>query len=714
MFSFLSTTCRPIYCLLYASGKDDNATNQCIRLLFSFLLGMLLAFLLWKLVALNFNVSIFAFDSTNLSVFMGFILITGMFFMLCCPVRTIIMLMFVALVGRSGTTYLRAVAFSFIISGPIDNLVQNAGEVARVFVCTTVLTYNLSKTRFDLMAKPFTNTLKNMGGDVEEIRQTFDELHSVLSDLKYAVEHSDIEDEKYGDKNTKSLYERWSRETHKMNISKPKTGGKELPTAAEVQERFLRNMRNRCKHQLRSGHRVCQEVFRKGYRKCTTNFPSLIGKAICWPYRVDIICELDLFGNPDKICDPTNVVPRNFGDTYVELLKAEQQLFDNSSQIEVSYQLKDEELVKSQMKSAQRTTQAFTEDFERRRRTFNKVMGFLRKILCLFILRMIYLSIRYYVKYLIDVEFDNFYITDYFKHVDRRQKEMRNESVLPLHTYEKSKYIDLDKIFSRTHYETRTVLFSLLQLFLEMVTAGIFISIDLMVVELLQIIRIRSMITYHQEGEHEVRFNISGVGQMARLLRTTMHNFNIHERVSTSLTNEECLPNAHVLPRKFYYQLLFLYVVIVLLIYQSTTFLRMRRVICSFFYYKREKQRILFLYNRILRNRLSSMEFLIRDAEDNLATYRIQQQINMCLWLRLSCPRAFGWLRYFKCAKRSCLVCRGFEDSTFSYCISCGVPYCDDCAEDLNSVCIQCGTVLTRMVDPSESSSEVYTYRKKK
>jgi len=473
--------------------------------------GLALGYLLWKLVALNFSLGrLFTHGSTDLYVFATFVLLTGTVFMLSRPVRSVIMLIFVALVGRSGRTYLRAVAFAFIISGPINNLVENAGEVARVFVCTTVLTYNLSKTRFDLMAKPFTNTLKNMRGDVEEIRHTFSELHEVLGDLKYAVEHSDIEDEKYGDKKTKPQYQRWARESRTLNISQ--TGAtKDLPTAAEVQERFQRNMRNRCKHQLRSGHRVCVEVFRKGYRKCTTNFPSLIGKAVCWPYRVDIICELDLFGNPDKICDPSEVVPRNFGETYVELLKAERELFDNSSQIEVTYEIKDEELAKSKLKSAERTAEGFTKDFERRRHVFNRVMALLQKILCLFMLRMIYVSIKYYLKYLGDVEFDNFYITDYFKHVDQRRKKQGNDAILPLRTYEKSLYIDLDHIFSRTQEESTTVFFSLLQFLLEIVTSGLFILVDHLVVEMMQIIHNRSMITYHQEGQHEVRFNVSKI-----------------------------------------------------------------------------------------------------------------------------------------------------------------------------------------------------------
>lgn len=138
-------------------------------------------------------------------------------------------------------------------------------------------------------------------------------------------------------------------------------------------------------------------------------------------------------------------------------------------------------------------------------------MGILQKILCLFMLRMVYVSINYYVKYLNDVEFDNFYITKYFKHVDQRRKEQRMDAILPLRTYEKSKYIDVDHIFSRTHHESTTVCFNLLQFLLELVTAGLFILIDHLVVELLQIVRKRSKIVYQQDGEHEVRFNVSNI-----------------------------------------------------------------------------------------------------------------------------------------------------------------------------------------------------------
>ncbi|SPP76434.1 protein sneaky [Drosophila guanche] len=706
MFHFLTKSirqaigrlaCRPLYCLLYGQESEDEPWLKPVRYVARLLVGLFLAYLLWGLVALNFNLGRWLAPlPVHVPVFEVFVLLNGLAFMLIRSVRAVTLLMFVALVGKSGRSYLRAIAFAFVIAGPIDNLASNAGEVARVFACTTVLTYNLTKTRFDLMARPFTSTLQHMRGDIAEIRNTFRELEQVLGELKYAVEQESHDED---------------------HTTAPQS---ELPSADAVRENFLRNMQHRCKQQLRSGTRVCQEVFRKGYQKCSTNFPDFLAAAICWPYRVDIICRLNPFGSQDKICDASEVVPQNFGQAYVDMLRTERDLFDASADIEISYELRNE-TVKGQLLTAQQTSEAFMKDFNRRRRIFTTTMQILEKFLCLFLLRVIYASIGYYFQYRGNVEFDNFYITDYFKHIDAERKANEKRSILPLHSHERANYVDVAHVCSRTAKESLTAMYHLLQLSLEVITAGLFLLLDRMVVGLLQIIRQRSLITYQQEGEHEIRFHINGTGLMARLLRTTMRNFNMHERVSTSLSNEECLPNAHALPQRFYYRLMLLYLAIVLLIYQSTTFLRLRRVICSYFYDKREKQRVLFLYNSLLRNRLSLFEILRHNAEQNLAARHVQDNLNIVLRLRLLCPGVFGCLQHLSCGKRNCIICDALEDPDFVLCSGCGLPYCHECSVMLKNVCIKCGLAISfqpfTMLDEAwsdDSSEELYDFRKDK
>ncbi|EDV97933.1 protein sneaky [Drosophila grimshawi] len=705
---------KPVYCALYGHEKETTPWIRRLRIAASFVLGVLLAYLMWLLISVNINVSkLYGHIVGEGKVTVVFLLLNGVLYVISPTARAVTLLIFVGLLGRAGRRYFRAVAFALIIAGPIDNLVRNAGEVARVFACTTELTYNLTKTRFDLMARPFTNTLQYMADDLIEIQGNFKQLQDILNDLKYAVKHSDIEDDKFG--NNKP------RRAANMSVeeSNSTSSNAQLPKAADVQSQFLRNLRNRCKHQLRSGHKVCQEVFLQGYRKCSSNFPDWLASAICWPYRVDIICKVNMFGNPDKICDASKVVPANFGRTYVKMLQAEHELFENSTNIEITYQVQNIS-TSAQLQSAQATAEEVIAEFERKRRTFKWVMMIIEKILCLMILGVLYASFEYHYRYRVNIEFDNFYITDYFEHVDARRKDAKLRSLLPLHNHEKSRLVNVNRICSHKQEQANYICLYMLQFSLEVVTAGLFLLLDHMVVTLLTIIHRRSLITYHQEGEHEVRFRINGTGLMARLLRTTMKNFNIHERVSTSLSNEACLPVAHVLPSSFYFKLILLYLAIVLLIFQSAAFMGLRRVICSYFYYKREKQRILFLYSSILRKRNSIVDEMHIRAEENMALRHVQGEVNILFVLRMSYPNKFGWLRNYNVAKRKCLTCNALEDSKFVYCPRCGFPFCWECSRDMKRMCVNCEELLPidattdKAITSDETSVDVYTYRKEK
>ncbi|XP_062133596.1 protein sneaky [Drosophila sulfurigaster albostrigata] len=686
--NFVGGKSKPLYCLLYGRDEEQSIWISPMRYLSSFLIGVLLSYLLGLLVSLNNSLSILYQNLlVEVPVVTLFLLLNGLSFMLSRNVRAVTLLIFASIADKAGHKYLRAVAFGFLITGPIANLAANAGEVARVFACSTTLTYNLTKTRFDLIAKPFTNTLQHMKSDIVEIQDTFKELQVILNDLKLGLSSDDDRFSYY--KHLRTADNSTGKQSKNFSFNS------QLPKAAEIQLQFVRKMGNRCKQQLDSGHEVCEEVFSQGFRKCATNFPNWLANAICWPYRIDIICKVNMFGNPDKVCDASKFVPSDFGQNYVKLLQTEQELYGNSSNIQITYKLQNSSTA-AQLRSAQQTSQEFLKDFEQRRRIFNAVMEIIDKFMWLFIFYLIWSAANYNWNYRCVIDFDNFYITDYFKHVDARRKRMNEGSLLPLRSLEKSRIVDLQDVCSRTVAESSQQSNHILQFLLEILPTVLFLLLDRMVVNMLNIINHRSLISYEQEGEHEVRFRINGTGLMARLLRTTMKNFNIHERVSTFLTNEECLPVPHKLPLTFYVKLIALYALIILLIHQNIFISRMRPVICNYFYYKREKQRTLFLYGSLLRNRATYLHDMRQTAEQNLATRHSQGQLNIFLMLRLGYPQKFGWLTYFQCAKRKCLICSCVENDRFVICKYCEYPYCRNCSRDMTFVCIFCEQLMSR------------------
>jgi len=91
---------------------------------------------------------------------------------------------------------------------------------------------------------------------------------------------------------------------------------------------------------------------------------------------------------------------------------------------------------------------------------------------------------------------------------------------------------------------------------------------------------------------------------MATLLRKIVRGFNVKRRVKTVVTNEACLPRPNKLSVYVIVKIYSIYAIIWVLLYTNIYTQRTRRIICAFFYTKREKRRVLYLYNETLRRRL--------------------------------------------------------------------------------------------------------------
>lgn len=57
----------------------------------------------------------------------------------------------------------------------------------------------------------------------------------------------------------------------------------------------------------------------------------------------------------------------------------------------------------------------------------------------------------------------------------------------------------------------------------------------------------------------------------------------------------------------------------------------MRRKICAYFYRKREKRRILYLYNKIMKQRRTLTRKMLKEAEQNIFKSRVRLKSNLIL-----------------------------------------------------------------------------------
>ncbi|XP_020714114.1 E3 ubiquitin-protein ligase DCST1 isoform X2 [Ceratitis capitata] len=641
----LSKKCRPIYCILLSPNVESFIWT---RYICSWFVGVCVGAILWLLISLNFNFSL----ESEVLISVSIAALVGIGFVFTTNIKCISFLILAGMAGKSGRSYLRALCFAYIITGPIFNLASNGGEVVRVFACATTLTYNLTKTRLDLMTKPFHNTLTTIKDDFILVEKSFDEFNGVLQPIRTEVSGTD------NDSNLK--------------LQRRKVEG----VAERVQKNYSEKIKTRCKRQLKRGERRCRDAFENAYLDCNEKFPRVVKTLLCWPFQVDFICHINLLGKPDKICDPYEALPKNFGESYAQLDDSQKLLYGNNSHVEVKYKIKSP-TPKDLLRNADHTADLLMNEFNAKRKMFDVVMNITQKILSILFIKVIIAALYYHKKYLGDINFDNVYISEYFHRVDDRRKRAKKSTVLPLKKFEKKNLVDLKSAWQHTEQESRAIYLYLFQFAMEILAASLFLLLDYLIVTLLEIIRIKSFVSYTQKGEHIIHFQVEGSGLMARLLRRTLHNFNIHAKVSTYLSNETCLPNPNILSKSSY-------------------FMRLRRLICSYFYYKREKKRILYLYNNILRRRRTLFSAMRKTATSNVVKQKMRQRYNLILRFRLKWPKCCRWLRCLPGSRFKCLICNDLEDNDFIICKNpqCRIGYCYQCWRDLGVLCIACQTEL--------------------
>ncbi|XP_044846900.1 E3 ubiquitin-protein ligase DCST1 isoform X2 [Mauremys mutica] len=131
---------------------------------------------------------------------------------------------------------------------------------------------------------------------------------------------------------------------------------------------------------------------------------------------------------------------------------------------------------------------------------------------------------------------------------------------------------------------------------------------------------------------------------------------------------------------------------------------RLRRVIAAFYFPKREKKRVLFLYNELLRKRQAFVRLQRRRIARRARRHQAFEKPlleRFYLW----CPL----LR--RCLRRYCVLCGSPESRTAQLCPTptCGTIYCQPCWRDMGQVCFAC-TPGHAPLSGDSSSEEQMTY----
>ncbi|XP_011153575.1 E3 ubiquitin-protein ligase DCST1 [Harpegnathos saltator] len=681
---------------------DPIGTHRKARAFVGFLFGLGAAVALYEGIIVDLQFDMYT------SAILGALLV-AMLSIGCAAsmqVRCICLLTIPTFLGRSGRNVLRALVLGYVIAGPLFNLTYNGKEVVRTFACTTQLTYNLTKTRYDLMFEPFQQAVLAMKADASELKDILSSVRDLMSpiveeiegeeEMRRLKEENDYLDELQDDTKRSDEIE----EKHEKEIAKAKS-------EADVYEaKYKRKIEARCEEQLSRGAERCRDMFADAYDKCYDKVSVFAAWLLCWPMKLTFVCNLVQALGGGNICDPEGKVDSGIGEGYVALKSARDTFGKSLKEAKLQYKIEKPPVILD-LHDATDVALAVMHDFNVRRNVLESIMTVIKRCLSLVFLRIILSAQSYHDKYLTEIEHDNVYVTSYFRKIDARRKARGSLTLLPLKKMERSKFVDPYSLrpskVERVHLAAQAV-----KLTLEVISVTTFLLMDRLFYETLDLIRRHSYMEYTQAGHHDVNLEIRGTGMIASLIRSLVRGFNVKKRVKTVVSNSACLPRPSELPRRVVFKIYSSYLGVFVLLFTSAYTQRLRRVICSFFYRRREKRRVLYLYNESLRRRLGHARFMRAKVRALARTRRLEYHLDPWVALRQRWPALCGWLVIFASARRRCLVCGEVEPRKgpeLRECVNapgCPFVHCPECWRDVGEICYACADLEDETDDDAE------------
>ncbi|KAM9309175.1 E3 ubiquitin-protein ligase DCST1 [Pholidichthys leucotaenia] len=508
--------------------------------------------------------------------------VTGAAFVAICAVgaalslafRCLTLLTFPSVLGSRGRAFLMLLVLSVLHAGPVSNIQRNAESVALSLSCNLDLQLRHAKLMWRSTVTPYVLILQELMDDQAGFQAEAVGVNSKFQDLRDELVRQ------YG-------YDDITPQGH---------GGKN-----NTQKEFVAKTLMQCDSVVAEGIRRCSDWFRQKWEECmkTIGIP-IISHIFCVSMKFDFLCDIMKVMTP--WCKENIPVEQNFG-----------QLFDRlSSSV---YLLSKEFRAELQVEEAEQQevlgggipdldfTAALKESLLTLKKTTERLLGLWQLLLSFTFITIFTQAFSYLRGYRRDICFDNIYITAYFRQIDARRRKAGKRFLFPLRREEKRSLIQPCSL--RIHpEELRQVTSGVFQFLSLSLLSAVLLTVDFSFFHILDIVNRHTFTQFNLTSDHKLEVRVGGASMMARLLRTTVSAFNSSSELQIHSDNRECMSPPSSLPVSAYIScvscLLLLLLFSCLQVYTN----RLRRVIATFFHPKREKKRVLYLYNLHIHRRV--------------------------------------------------------------------------------------------------------------
>ncbi|CAH1251299.1 DCST1 [Branchiostoma lanceolatum] len=594
-------------------------------------------------------------------------LLMSLGYALSVQVRCTLILVIPLFFGKHGRRIINAYAITFLLTGPMANMLANAKESSRSISCSSELAFEQSQTVMKFMAAPLMDTMK----DLEKQAKDLDKYSSKVKKEFKPVE-TEVEEKEKG-----------------------MTAGKNQNTETKYKDKTS----SRCKELMSSAQKKCKEALRK-----VPNCWSILGLPVCFDFEALGTCA----AVAGTMCSSNKAVDKGFGKNYESTERSNKELdkhFDAKMEYQIISRPKDLNL-----KTAEDVGLAIDQEFRSRMAVFRLISSAINKIFAFLFVLTILAAHTYQRKFCTKFDFDNLYITGYFRRIDARRRKAGKRTLLPLKKAEENEIIYPSRMKLMSH-EKQKLTKGLIMVFGQIVFALVVFFLDYLLFESLDIIRRHSEVTTIMKGHHQLSVKVLGKGALARIMDNLFRSLKNQEHTLHHVsTNKRCLPHPTELDPWYLWLVLGIYIAQIGLYYMEAYALRLRRVIASFFYRRRAKKRTLYLYNEFMRKRVGFLTHMRKKIRRLVREKKLSIETALPTILRYKFPLLFGWLKWFGLGKKQCLICDDKENKLTHHCPGCRYVYCRQCWRDLKKACYYCNPADTsedtQTSDKSSSSEE--------
>ncbi|KAL4236473.1 DC-STAMP-like protein [Mactra antiquata] len=619
--------------ILFKSGREENKRKKAVV---GVIAGTLVGLLLYILFVYSFDYSHLV--AGIIVVLLTILICIGLALWSSC--RCIMALVIPNFFTSRGRAVMMSIILSLLLTGPIQNISDNARETGSSMAC---------------IAEVVTNQTKYLHQQLEEPIQKM---------IQYA------------EKKQKALDVAQQDITNVVDV---------IRTRWKTIETSLKEVSN----QINKLHQECGSSVNDLYKSCKSEACKSISFLDVSSSTCSPVCSP--FESLSSACDGLK-----FSDTFATASKRMGEEFDK-----VDNYFKADVVVKGDFSAIANSSEntadikhAIENDIARTVLTFTQLTTIAKKIMSITLLLMFCQSYWYFRNYMAKDSYDNAYITKEFIELDKGKTNAGETPVLPLKKRELTKYIQSRSI-KLTHDESAACQKGLVQVFVLAILCTVVIAGDYCLYFILDLINQYGSVMVNLNAVVDFKITIKGKGPISDFYRILLGDFDLSKQYSNDVNVGGCLPNPSS-PSQSYSTTAFivLHVVLLTVVILRGYGMRLRRKIAAYYYPEQERQRIEFLYKSIKHDRNAHKRFLRQAVKSQHKENVMKEKFRFSTWVKslLPCCRrcvATSSLRHCSSCeetnKKLLSDCNGIVDGQM-----CGAVYCKECKSMLNNICPLC------------------------